>query len=127
MAFRKGQSGNRSTQFRKGQSGNPGGRPKRKPVSDALVELLELALPKYKQFRPRTSAQKIAKRMIDDAVKGVTTLVREVLDRTEGKVPLPITSGEGPLEVKVEIVHIGGGARSRPVARYSDRPAAPTG
>jgi len=28
MAFRKGESGNPSTQFRKGESGNPSGRPK---------------------------------------------------------------------------------------------------
>ena len=113
MAFRKGQSGNRATQFRKGQSGNPGGRPKRKPISEALTELLDLELPKYKKFRPKTSAQKIAKRMIDDAVKGVTTLVREVLDRTEGKVPLPITGDNGPIDVNVRIRHIGAESRHR--------------
>lgn len=121
MAFRKGQSGNAAGQFRKGQSGNPGGRPKWKPISNALTELLELEIGEYGKFKPKTPAQKIAKKMIGDAMKGVTTLVREVLDRTEGKVPLPITGDNGPIDVNVRIRHIGsGGTQPR------HRPAAPT-
>ena len=116
MAYRKGESGNRATQFRKGESGNPGGRPKWKPITEALLELLAQDLKKYKKFRAKTPAQKIAKRMIDDAVEGVTTLVREVLDRTEGKVPLPITGDNGPVEVNVRIHHIGAQPRHRAAA-----------
>jgi hypothetical protein len=116
MAFRKGQSGNPGKQFQKGQSGNPGGRPKWKPITEALLELLAQDLKKYKKFRAKTPAQKIAKRMIDDAVKGVTTLVREVLDRTEGKVPLPISTDTGPIDVNVRIHHIGAQPRHRAAA-----------
>lgn len=113
MTYRKGESGNPARQFQKGESGNPGGRPKTKPISDALRALLELKLAQYKKFRPRTPAEKIAKRMIDDAAKGTTTMVREVLDRSEGKVPLPITGDNGPVEVNVRIRHIGGKAGSK--------------
>jgi hypothetical protein len=111
MAYSKGQSGSRATQFRKGESGNPGGRPKTKPVSDALRLLLALEVAKYKKFRAKTQAQKIARRMIYDAAKGISTMVREVLDRTEGKVPLPITGGDEPVEMNVRIIHIGAGKK----------------
>lgn len=116
MAFRKGQSGNRATQFRKGESGNPGGRPKSKPISEALLELLGVQPKRYKKLRPKTVAGQVAKRMIDDAVKGVTSLIREVLDRTEGKVPLPIMADTGPIDVNVRIHHIGAQPRHRATA-----------
>jgi uncharacterized protein DUF5681 len=125
MAFRKGHSGNPSRQFRKGQSGNPGGRPKTKLFSEAMIRLAQLPLAEYKKFRPKNQAEKIAKRWLDDAGKGVSTALREALDRTEGKVPLPITGDNGPMEMKVEIVHIG--ARSRTNPSRPDRTAAPAG
>jgi hypothetical protein len=117
MAFRKGQSGNTATQFQKGTSGNPGGRPKTKIFSQAMIRLAELPLAKYKKFKPKNQAEKVAKRALDDAGKGMSTALREVLDRTEGKVPLPITGDNGPMEMNVRIIHIG---------RSGHRPAAST-
>ncbi len=72
------------------------------------MALLGMPLAKFRAFKPRNAAQIIAARMIQDAAKGLSPMVREVLDRTEGKVPLPIMS-EGPLEMNVRIVHIGSG------------------
>ena len=119
MAYRKGESGNESKQFKPGESGKPGGRPKTKPITDALRELLVLKLEDYEKFKPKTPAESIAQKMIDQAMASNSAFTRETLDRTEGKVPLPITGGEEPLEVNVRLIHIGAGAKPR------HRPSAP--
>ncbi|HEY6339330.1 MAG TPA: DUF5681 domain-containing protein [Candidatus Sulfotelmatobacter sp.] len=108
-----------ATEFKPGQSGHPGGRPRVKPISDALRTLLEKKVEEYEKFKPATQAEKLAQRMIDDSAGGNTACMRETLDRTEGKVPLPIIGGDEPLEVNVRVIHIGAGAKSR------HRPAAP--
>jgi hypothetical protein len=69
--------------WQKGQSGNPGGRPKKKPVTDLYDEILN---------DPEEIA-KIRASVIKSLVKGNMAMVlqlREMTDRVEGKVTQPI-------------------------------------
>ena len=78
--------------FKPGQSGNPGGRPKAKLITQAYRELLEELDPKER----KTLAQQIARKVIDQALKGNLAAVKEVADRTEGKSVQPLShSGLG--------------------------------
>jgi aromatic ring-opening dioxygenase LigB subunit len=63
-------------QWKPGQSGNPGGRPKKKLVDEALLELLEAADSK--------EAIEIAKKLIEKA-KEDTKAAQLVAERTQGK------------------------------------------
>ncbi len=62
--------------FKPGQSGNPGGRPKTKLLTQAYRELLEQVDPKEQ----KTLAQQIARKVIDQALKGNLAAVKEVAD-----------------------------------------------
>jgi len=63
-----------------GQSGNPGGRPKKRPVTSALERLLD-----------DSKAEGIARALIALASgKHAVAAAREIMDRLEGKVSLPI-------------------------------------
>lgn len=63
-------------QFQPGQSGNPGGRPKKKPISEAYARLLQ---------NPE-NADKLAKALFDMAVnEGSVFAAKEIADRLEGK------------------------------------------
>lgn len=66
--------------WQKGQSGNPGGRPKRKPISDAYTALLDAIDPKT----GLTGAQLVAQAMFLQAFKGNVQAVKEITDRVEG-------------------------------------------
>ncbi len=61
--------------FQPGQSGNPGGRPKRKPISDAYADVL-CDSAKLKAF---------AKAVVDKAIAGDIQAAKEVADRLEGR------------------------------------------
>ena len=63
-------------QFKPGQSGNPGGRPKKKPVTEAYEQLIS---------DPEV-AQAIARGIIRAARKGNVRAAAEIADRVEGKV-----------------------------------------
>lgn len=65
--------------WKPGQSGNPGGRPKRKPISDAYTAILEA-----KNTDGVTGAQMIALAMFKQALKGNVQAVKEITDRVEG-------------------------------------------
>ena len=62
-------------QFQPGQSGNPGGRPKKKPITDAYAALLS---------NP-AKADELAKAMFDQAVAGNVQAARELREGIEGK------------------------------------------
>lgn len=72
--------------WRPGQSGNPGGRPRKKPITDAYLQLLESIDPKDNKLK-RTIAQRIAQAMADQVIKkGSVAAAVELADRVEGKV-----------------------------------------
>lgn len=63
-------------QFKPGQSGNPGGRPKKKPVTEAYERIIS---------DPKV-ALAIAQGIIRAARKGNVRAAAEIADRVEGKV-----------------------------------------
>ena len=69
--------------FEPGQSGNPDGRPRSRRVNKALLGLLDAVDEKS----GLTGAEAIAKVWMKEALKGNIFAIREILDRTEGKVP----------------------------------------
>ena len=79
---------NLSTRYKPGQSGNPAGRPKNS-VTTLLKNVDEI------------TNQKICDKLIELALKGDLPAIREYLDRTDGKVPLPITGGDDPIRIEV--------------------------
>ena len=80
--------------FKKGEpSGNPKGRPRKENCITSLVkERLDELVPNDKQ--KRTWAQVIADALMVGAMKN-PALMKELLDRMEGKVPLPVTGEDG--------------------------------
>ena len=70
------------TQFKPGRSGNPGGRPKRKPITDAIKAELELAC----RFDPdgRTNLEAGVRTLVDQFVAGVPHAQRLILAYVEG-------------------------------------------
>ena len=92
-----------------GQSGNPGGRPKRKPLTDAYAALLDKPIPpdmarQLKLDESTTYAQVIAMSLVREAVKGKVNAAAEVADRVEGKITQPISGpDEGPLQIITSI------------------------
>ena len=67
----------KATQCKPGESGNPGGRPKSKPITDLLRELLE---------EDPQMARDIAKKLLQLAKKGSLGHFKEMTDRIEGPV-----------------------------------------
>jgi hypothetical protein len=79
--FEKGNdSGKR---FQKNVSGNPAGRPKSAMLSDALRRKMLDAMPDASE---KTVADGIADALIKQALNGEVSAIKEVFDRTEGKV-----------------------------------------
>jgi Family of unknown function (DUF5681) len=76
--------------FKPGESGNPGGRPKKRPISDRYAELAELELPetgRIKHDLPEgaTYGDALAIVMFKLALEGKTDAAREVREAIEGK------------------------------------------
>lgn len=80
--------------FPKGVSGNPGGRPRRKPLTDALSELLDEPYPK--DPAGRTYVQVIAGSLAAKAARGDVRAAQEIGDRTEGRVAMAESPAELP-------------------------------
>jgi hypothetical protein len=80
-----------ATQFRKGQSGNPGGRPKTRLISDAMLK----ALVKREAVRGQTNAERIAETAVREAANGDVQWVKVVLSYVEG-LPVQPMEHSGP-------------------------------
>jgi hypothetical protein len=72
-----------------GQSGNPGGRPKRRQLDDLLELIAETGA-------ERAISEAILKKLLE----GDVAMIKEYLDRRDGKVPQP-TKTEGEVIVRV--------------------------
>ncbi|HEY1649537.1 MAG TPA: DUF5681 domain-containing protein [Terracidiphilus sp.] len=73
--------------WKPGQTGNPGGRPKKKLITEALENLLSEIDPHDK--KKRTYARRIAQAMVDQVIKkGSVAAASEIADRVEGKVAM---------------------------------------
>jgi Family of unknown function (DUF5681) len=98
----------------KGVSGNPGGRPKKKLVTDELERLLQVEAP---EAGGRTWATVIAEALLQQARKGDVRAITELTNRIEGKAPQPVElSGDDDLDTLAEMIEK---ARKR-VADMSD-------
>jgi len=64
-----------AAQWKPGQSGNPGGRPKKKPVTDAYARLMS---------NP-AEADKMARALLDQALAGNVQAAKELREGIEGK------------------------------------------
>ena len=97
--------------WKPGQSGNPGGRPKRKPLTDAYAALLDKPIPpdmarQLKLDESTTYAEVIAMSLLREAVKGKVNAAAELADRTEGRVAQAVEhSGPdgGPIQASVTV------------------------
>ena len=83
--------------FLPGQSGNPGGRNTEKRFREAL--LLELA----EDGDARKPLREVAKALIAAALTGDVSAIREIADRIDGKVPLPLRGDDDDRKIIVEI------------------------
>ena len=86
----KGNPANLMPPWKPGQTGNPGGRPKRRPISDAYEALADLPLPddlrhKLKLPKGSTYREAVALRQFHAAIKGLSTAAREIREAIEGK------------------------------------------
>jgi Family of unknown function (DUF5681) len=95
--------------FKPGKSGNPGGRPKKRPITDRYHEGLEAPLEENIRLalglpEGSTNGDAVAKAQIRAAIKGKTYAARELREAIEGKSTqrLEIVGEEGGA-VKVDI------------------------
>lgn len=98
--------------FEKGKVGNPGGRPKSREITECLRSLLgryvqemsngkiaeedRRGLLKFPKGAKITARQELARNILNDAIRGVGNNRELVLDRIEGKVPLPVQGSDDP-------------------------------
>ena len=92
------------TRFRPGQSGNPAGRPRRKTLGECIAALLD-ETDLYGKPIPggRSVADLLALTIVKEALEGKFPFAKEILDRTEGKVPDRVawTEGRPPMDLSV--------------------------
>ncbi len=87
--------------WKPGQSGNPGGRPKRRPISDSYQALADVAIPakiarKLRLPKGSTWRDTIAYAILQQAANGNVRAAAEVREAIEGKATQRIElSGEG--------------------------------
>jgi len=98
-----GVPGGEATQFKPGQSGNPGGRPKRKRITEALEKVLT-----------PEQCLAVAQALLKQAKKGSISHVQEAANRLEGKVEAADESAGG---VTFNVI-ISAPRPHRPSARY---------
>jgi hypothetical protein len=77
--------------FKPGQSGNPGGRPRKRPISERYEELAELELPKKDRIKHglpegATYGDALAMVMFKLALEGNPNAAREIREAIEGKI-----------------------------------------
>ena len=100
----------KSTRWKKGQSGNPGGRPKKRPITDEYFELADKPLPKAlckKLDLPEgtTFSQANAIMRYADALeKGGHMSSKEIREAIEGKAPQRLEiSGPERKEISIKV------------------------
>jgi len=93
--------------WKPGESGNPGGRPKRRPITDLYEEQLHQRLPEAVRLKlglkeGATYGHAVAFRQVQKAILGETQAAREITDRVEGKAVARIAGAEGgPVEINI--------------------------
>ena len=95
--------------WKPGQSGNPGGRPKRKPLTEAYGRILKRRVPadvvrKLGLRGHPTYAEMIAMSLAKEAIKGKVQAASELADRVEGRIGTPGDSPENPFHLHIEDV-----------------------
>lgn len=91
-------------QFKPGQSGNPGGRPRKQPITEYLIDQLDQPIPETMktQLSPifvevygteATFGQVLAFKLVTQGLRGDMQAAREILDRVEGKVTKKVEHG----------------------------------
>jgi|SRR5690348_3108527 len=84
-----------------GQSGNPGGRPKRKPLTDELERIIDETYSKDKTY-----ARKLMESAVRRAIKKSDFALSQVWERLEGKVPQAVTGANGgPMQFQVAVMY----------------------
>jgi Family of unknown function (DUF5681) len=104
----------KATQFQHGNRANPAGRPKRKPMTDAYSARLDQKVSEYfasdelakipEKLRESTVADFISHSIIEEATVGKNKVqaAKEITDRIEGKVPLPLMGvNDAPVEITI--------------------------
>jgi hypothetical protein len=82
--------------WKEGESGNPGGRPKRRPISEVLLDALLADDGKL--------LHKFVEAGLKKAIAGDFTFWKEIREAIEGKSPLPLVGPEeGPLSVSDDV------------------------
>jgi len=85
-------------QFVKGQSGNPNGRPRNELALSNIIRRL-LA----ETVDGKTRAERVAQAIVTKAEEGDMIAIRELLDRVEGRLPMPVQSQlSGRVELNVK-------------------------
>lgn len=83
--------------FEKGVSGNPGGR----PPSRRVVKALLVELDAVDETSGLTGAERVAKAWMKQALKGNIFAIRDILDRTEGRISAAIAVEFGDSETAI--------------------------
>ncbi len=86
--------------WKPGESGNPGGRPSRKPLTDAIRKLLDMDRATFETYEPATVAEQMALDTIRNA-KTDPRFATHMYDRAEGKVAdtVHVEGGPQPLQI----------------------------
>jgi hypothetical protein len=97
--------------FKPGQSGNPGGRPRRRPISERYAELAELRLPEKDRIKhglPKgaTYGDALAAFVFKAALEGNPYAAREIREAIEGKTGQRQEETPGE-DITVTIVNVG--------------------
>jgi hypothetical protein len=101
--------------WKPGQSGNPGGRPKKRPITEAYEQFTNETLPedmceKLGLKKGSTYAQGIGRVQVLKALKGDPRAIAEIADRIEGKSTQPVELAgdpDAPLAAKLVLVDAG--------------------
>lgn len=98
-------TGAKPYEWKPGESGNPGGRPKHKPWSDAYRKYGLLPIAQL-QLKPETDTvieACVKKALLTTLKDPQSRMLREIADRTEGRVPLPlIGSTDEPIAILIQ-------------------------
>jgi uncharacterized protein DUF5681 len=98
----------REHQFKPGQIGNPRGRPRSRRLSVAILRALQAEHPKGGRWLDRVAAS-----LVKEAADGNVAACHELLDRMEGRVPLP-------QQVDVQVMRTAGSLADRIFHGWTD-------